>query len=445
VTTADATASRISPDRKPEEEKLTVRNAVKRLEILHAAWARLFGVTASWIARTPGTELKCTLGRLLYQDTQAIDAIRTRLTELRGSPDSRAWVAAVTKAGNEAGDFTAEVDLVGTRLGWQAAIRHAVEQYERLADPLWDEPGSVLIRALTENLAQSDALLRTRWAGAVSTPAVIEDLVRLLASAIGDPGQDLPAGMKDKPLVTTKVAARDPALTVVSPADMKGADVPPDESLIYILHTIAFCVEIAAVDVCSQMIAAHPELPWECHRDLARQVCDEVRHYELLRRRVEQLGGSMGKYPVHTGVWDYSQLGDSALEQLCLQQVIQEGHGLDADVVFSNHMAKQGDTETAVMFDFVGADEVNHIRLGCRWMLYLADGDPELVWEAFEQGYQRLIDHDYKPKYPVQEHERSIAGMSPRQIAKAREVVAAMIGKQLAELAGQRDHKITAG
>lgn len=185
------------------------------------------------------------------------------------------------------------------------------------------------------------------------------------------------------------------------------------------------------------MIVAHPELPWECHRDLARQTYDEARHYELLRRRIGQLGGTMNAYPVHTGIWDYCQLGTDALEQLCIQQVIQEGHGLDADVVFSAHMAKQGDQETATLFDFIGADEVVHVQLGCRWMWHLADGDATAVHEAFDRGYDRLLAHDYAPRYPVQELERSIAGMTRQQIEKARQVVLGVLSEQMAGLSAR--------
>jgi uncharacterized ferritin-like protein (DUF455 family) len=427
-----------------EPGALDVAATARLLGALNYSWTRLFRITASWIAGTAATDVKCALGRALYLDSEAIEAIRGRLVELRAGPEplpASAVLTGLTRLSNKLLQAPDEAARLGVRRLWQDAHRALLDTYRQSADPLWDEPGHRLSRRLDDLLAEADAV--TGGTGTVpAESAAARPLAAILATAAIANENSPTQGPADPPngdeaaVPLTFAAARGAEVRVVAPEDMGAVPVPADKTLVHVLHTIAYCVEISAVDVCSQMIAAYPDLPWRCHRDLARQVYDEVRHYELLKRRVTELGGRMGDYPVHTGIWDYFMLGADPLEKLCIQQVIQESHGLDSDMVFSQYMAKSGDERTAVIFDFIGADETQHVRLGCRWMLELAEGDADRVLEIFEQGYRRLLENRFNPRYPVQERERLIAGMTPAQIGRAREVVLAMIRKQLSALTG---------
>lgn len=55
--------------------------------------------------------------------------------------------------------------------------------------------------------------------------------------------------------------------------------------------------EMHAAELLGRSLYEHPEMPWEYHIDMARQLWDEVRHAVLYQKYLERLGGALGDYP----------------------------------------------------------------------------------------------------------------------------------------------------
>jgi uncharacterized ferritin-like protein (DUF455 family) len=432
MTTADPAAG----------ERISVDEAAERWGRIAYAFERAFELTAGWIPTVPETLGKVALGHLLYLDALAVDAVRDRLAGLMRPPEDggderpHAAYAAFT---NEAVDLRDSADRAAVLRAWHADIRSAVHTYLDRTDHGWDEPSLRTARTVLGLLDDIDTRLAS-WGPAAKSPgAAGTSLLGLLersggCARPGTAGQDAIERRRPAPVRTP---LRQPDLTVLPADEFPGGFRPePGELMRYQLHTIAFTVEICAVEVCSQVIVRHPDIPWECKRDLARQVDDEARHFELLARRVTELGGHMGDYPIHHGIWDYFTLGTTPLEELCIQQVIQEGHGLDADVVFADLCRKDGDRVTARLFDFIGADEVGHVRIGTTWMRHFAGGDDDCVLSVFEDCYRRLEEHAFGSRFVVQEKERLLAGMTRAQVARARQTVLDTMARTLRKTPG---------
>src|SRR5262249_61750819 len=56
--------------------------------------------------------------------------------------------------------------------------------------------------------------------------------------------------------------------------------------------------EITSLDIAAQCLAESPEAPWGLRLELARQCWDEARHVAGLDRRLAELGGRRGEFPI---------------------------------------------------------------------------------------------------------------------------------------------------
>jgi len=62
--------------------------------------------------------------------------------------------------------------------------------------------------------------------------------------------------------------------------------------------------EITSLDIAAQCLAEFPDAPWELRLELARQCWDEARHVSALARRLAELGGAKGEFPISAFEWN---------------------------------------------------------------------------------------------------------------------------------------------
>jgi uncharacterized ferritin-like protein (DUF455 family) len=142
-------------------------------------------------------------------------------------------------------------------------------------------------------------------------------------------------------------------------------------------------IELPAAEICARMIVEYRNMPMDFRLDMARQVWDEVRHAELALLRCRQLGeepdfrytGSV------TAKWS---LGKTLEERLVIQQVIQEGNGLDVSLQLAALFDQAEDSLTADMLRIFCRDETLHAMFGNKWVLKKLSGD--------EAAYRELVD-----------------------------------------------------
>lgn len=185
-----------------------------------------------------------------------------------------------------------------------------------------------------------------------------------------------------------------------------------------VLHDSIFRVELAALEICAANIAHHREAPWGLKLDLARQVRDEGRHFELFESRMTELGTKRGDFPIHFDVWDKYLVGQTLAERLIIEQRLGEGTGLDGAAKTLAELKLNGDGRSATIFDYVTADEVVHVRNGNRWLRELLN---DRSIEALEQELRdRLAQRQLgiKNKHPINVIDRSLGGFSEAEISE---------------------------
>lgn len=374
----------------------------RRLDALRFGFERAMEIACGWLASTPETALKLQLGKVIWHTAIAADQLVTRLDELQGltahSQSSGTLYTAFTNVLNRVTDSPSRMALLHEFVlpDLLGAVQAHREEVHSFAD-------SVTEWALRPIEARLESLLEwyAGWASGserstLSDGAEMESARALFLASGGVAGpqlQELP-----EPLIAlaqTSVApevggfietpAREPELRLVEPGTYSPS------SFAMFVHSTIFNIEICATEICARIIIEHREAPWKLKVDMARQVYDEVKHAEALLGRLRELGGTIGEFPIDLRVWKAFRAGESLAEQLILQQRIGEGGGLDGGDIIRSNRAHAGDERTARLFEYINADEINHVRNGNRWIRHLLHHDEASLAELERKATGKLM------------------------------------------------------
>jgi hypothetical protein len=130
--------------------------------------------------------------------------------------------------------------------------------------------------------------------------------------------------------------------------------------------------EMQTLEIVAQNLADFPEAPWELRMELARQCWDESRHSAILYRRLREIGGRKGEFPVMNYEWGVTQMLDSLPARLAVQNRTFEGGEMDLLRQQAAMWSAAGDDETAALMDALLGDEVQHVRFANRWLKHMA-------------------------------------------------------------------------
>ncbi|MGE0355024.1 MAG: DUF455 family protein [Gemmatimonadales bacterium] len=173
--------------------------------------------------------------------------------------------------------------------------------------------------------------------------------------------------------------AREPCFTVVN-TDAEMAEWPDmtDQSRRERLHR-HMNNEAAALEIAAQSLVDFPDTPWDLKMQLARQCADEARHTEVLYRRLVELGGRKGEFPVANFEWCVCLMVDNLPGRLALENRTFEAGLIDILGSLRTTWRAAGDGETADLLDGILADEITHVRFANRWIKRLTEDDPRIL------------------------------------------------------------------
>lgn len=149
--------------------------------------------------------------------------------------------------------------------------------------------------------------------------------------------------------------------------------------------------EITSLDIAAQCLAEFPEAPWGLRLELARQCWDESRHVAVLYRRLQEMGGRKGEFPISTFEWNVTCAIDNLPGRLAVQNRTFEAGAMDLVGALIRAVREAGDAETAEVLEGILADEVQHVRFANRWIRKLAEQDRRVLLELV-RGIRFLSD-----------------------------------------------------
>lgn len=140
--------------------------------------------------------------------------------------------------------------------------------------------------------------------------------------------------------------------------------------------------EMQSLEIAAQSLADFPDAPWDLRMDLARQCWDETRHSSLLYRRLQELGGRKGEFPVMNYEWSVTGTMDSLPARLALQNRTFEGGEMDLLRKLVEQWQRADDPRTAEIMDGILADEIQHVRFANQWLKRMARENPRILLQV---------------------------------------------------------------
>lgn len=170
--------------------------------------------------------------------------------------------------------------------------------------------------------------------------------------------------------------ARDACFRVVrNETEMKEYPRNTDEGRREMLHR-HMTNEITSLDIAAQCIVDFPDVQWELRMELARQCYDETRHVRVLYRRLKELGGFKGEFPISAFEWCVTSAIDNLAGRLATQNRTFEAGAMDVVGALVQDARKvMNDETTAEVLEGILADEVHHVRFANRWIKRMAQED----------------------------------------------------------------------
>src|SRR5262249_36061838 len=190
---------------------------------------------------------------------------------------------------------------------------------------------------------------------------------------------------------------------------LSAAGEPVESLTIDRLLRVALKNELEATEVAAIWLSDTQEL--DVKLALARQVGDESKHYNLISRRLAELGVDVDAVDPRQGgyspLFEYLISLKTTPERVAAGQFTREGIALIRNQLFIDFCESVGDSETASLYrDVIQPDERHHHELGRR-LLLLHAATPEQRREASEAARRTLALAE-----EIQEMARLRAGIS---------------------------------
>ncbi len=197
------------------------------------------------------------------------------------------------------------------------------------------------------------------------------------------------------------------------PRDMPKRSVGGDRGRVALLHALAH-IELNAVDMAWDLVgrfAAEP-LPRAFFDDWVQVGHEEAQHFELVCRRLGELGADYGCLPAHDGLWQAAQAtGHSLIARVAIVPLVLEARGLDVSPAMIASLEAAGDLASADVLGVIYRDEKRHVAFGAKWFRFLCDRAGLAPEPTFHGLVRRHFRGTVKP--PFNDRARAEAGLAP--------------------------------
>ncbi|BCX89526.1 hypothetical protein MIN45_P1899 [Methylomarinovum tepidoasis] len=160
-------------------------------------------------------------------------------------------------------------------------------------------------------------------------------------------------------------------LKFVEPRRLPKRKLTQQPGRIALLHAVAH-IEFSAILMHWDSLCRFRGMPAAYYHDWFTVVLEELKHFELLSRRLAHLGTQYGDLPVHRGLWQVAlDTAGDVLARMALVPRFQEARGLDVTPGMIVGLRQAGDAESAAILEVILDEEVGHVAKGDRWFRWL--------------------------------------------------------------------------
>jgi uncharacterized ferritin-like protein (DUF455 family) len=200
---------------------------------------------------------------------------------------------------------------------------------------------------------------------------------------------------------------------LLAPRDMPRRSAGGAKGRFALLHALAH-IELNAVDMTWDLVARFVDepMPQTFFDNWVQVGLEEAKHFELLARRLEALGGAYGDLPAHDGLWQAAEsTGHDLLARLAIVPLVLEARGLDVTPSMITRLNDADDNASAAILDIIYRDEKRHVAFGTRWFRYMCEREGTAPEPRFHALVRRYFKAPLRP--PFNDRARSEAGLTP--------------------------------
>ncbi len=181
---------------------------------------------------------------------------------------------------------------------------------------------------------------------------------------------------------------------VVPPQDVpKRSNLTSAEGQITLIHAIAH-IEFSAIDLALDGAYRFSGLPKKYYDDWLEVADDEIRHFLLLEKLLNELGSKYGDVVVHNALFEASQRTQTLIERMAVVPRYLEANGLDATPMILNKLKKLPKNEMiekmVQTLSLILEEEVDHVKKGDIWFNWACEKE-----EVSNEVYFEIIDKYY--------------------------------------------------
>jgi hypothetical protein len=369
---------------------LSVEACVARLKRYHYAFVRLHEILTARITAEPIYELKTGFSHHAYLCSEHVQALRTRVGEMREPPLGLEVVpheALQVFFDEILAAPTTEALLLGVYAKALPALDAALERHLRDTNPLVDAPSVRVVRFARLELAdmidfgqRSIACLvdEAKRAEYRDWLAYLDGLLAMAGQIDGavEPAQDGKPGRRysAKPYVFDRVPRRDERFQDPWNQAVNAESFIYDEALPAKPKTLMMLFkrlrEIDVPEMMASIIVETKGKPWEYYRDMSRQLWDEARHAMMGEVGFVALGVDWTKARI-THNWSYRLNTEcTPIERHAVLYFIEQGLMTRTGKRYEWELGVESGVPLAATFqDYDWADEVLHAQLGREWYI----------------------------------------------------------------------------
>jgi len=196
---------------------------------------------------------------------------------------------------------------------------------------------------------------------------------------------------------------------IIPPQDVpKRKNLTTKEGQINLLHAIAH-IEYSAIDLALDGAYRFADLPRKYYEDWLSVADDEIRHFLMLEKLLNELGASYGDVEVHNALFEASQRTQTLLERMAVVPRYLEANGLDATPMILNKLLKLPKSEMIAKIiktlEVILEEEVEHVKKGDVWFNYSCSKEDvssdvyfEIIDKYYPQGFLRAKNINIKAR-----------------------------------------------
>ncbi len=188
--------------------------------------------------------------------------------------------------------------------------------------------------------------------------------------------------------------------TIVAPQDVpKRSNLTTSKGQINLLHAIAH-IEYSAIDLALDAAYRFHGLEKQYYDDWLEVAEDEIRHFLMIEKLLNELGAKYGDVEVHNALFEASQRTQTLVERMAVVPRYLEANGLDATPMIlhklqklpKNEMLEKIKTALNIILD----EEIDHVKKGDVWFEYACKKSSldksiyfEIIDKYYPQGFLR--------------------------------------------------------